>query len=390
MKKNIILGALSLFSILVLAVGCGKSGEKPIKKLSSAFEKYDLPCQSGDVCDEVKNKIVQVSGYEASIKDKDYPEVDRLYSQIILTNNGEIYLYNDFTNRMVKLNGTTDITHIDGILDSFTNSYNPIIYQGENYYYIEEDGTIKKYDFGFDAKKIVYYSETLVPKAWAFDKDGILNMYLPCSEYKDEFDNSLCPNEYTWIKISPKDKSLNGKIKYMNNYSLVTEDGKLYNGRWITRYSEYDETLTYSLPSRYSIDDFLSLSDVRGVWEWNSSGNGLWSDILVQTNDKTIYYDENMHSVIFENKMRFTEKIEFNENIENVFFSEDAFLIIGESNVYIALKNENKSYDLTKLDYLREYKNDIKGFFMNIDIGYALSTDGNLYKIYENVEENYE
>ena len=373
MKKRTILSLICCCLVLGLATGCGKDSENSIKKLNVNFEKYDLPCVSGDVCNEVKGKIVQIDSYEGSINNESY-------SSIILTSDGNVYLYNALSEKMVKTNGSTKLTHIDGTLDSDANYYNALIYQDDKYYSIEKDGTIKEFNFSFDAETIISNDSD---SSWVVDKNGILQLYVSCSKYKNNIGSDKCPTDDTWVKVSPSDNTFlkNFKVKYANDRVLVTEDGKMYPVSMLFVNWDYKKLTYETYSDESSLNDNLIISNPKNTWYWNNDGDSYSGNLIVQTSDGNLHHNWGS----FYSDKKFETTITFSEEVKNILYAGGSyyFLIIGKDNVYFASSNFDDNYDLTKLDELKKYKNDIRSFYMRSGIAYVLLSDGNIYKVYE-------
>ena len=373
MKKRTILSLICCCLVLGLATGCGKDSENSIKKLNVNFEKYDLPCVSGDVCNEVKGKIVQIDSYEGSINNESY-------SSIILTSDGNIYLYNALSEKMVKTNGSTKLTHIDGTLDSDANYYNALIYQDDKYYSIEKDGTIKEFNFSFDAETIISNDSD---SSWVVDKTGTLQLYVSCSKYKNNIGADKCPTDDTWVKVSPSDNTFlkNFKVKYANDRVLVTEDGKMYPISMLFVNWDYKKLTYEAYMDESSLNDNLIISNPKNTWYWNNDGDSYSGNLIVQTSDGNLHHNWGS----FYSDKKFETTITFNEEVKNILYAGGSyyFLIIGKDNVYFASSNFDDNYDLTKLDELKKYKNDIRSFYMRSGIAYVLLSDGNIYKVHE-------
>ncbi len=375
MNKKTILSLICCCLILGLATGCGKNNESLIKELDVNFEKYDLPCVSGNICNEVKGKMVQINSYDSEINDESY-------NYIILTSDGNIYLYNSSSEKMFKTAGSTKLTHIDGTLDSDFNLYNALIYQDDKYYSIEQDGTIKEISFPFDAEMII--SNDSDYSSWVVDESGTLQLYVPCSKYKNDIGADKCLTDDTWVKVSPSDNTFlkDIKIKYANDRVFVTEDDKMYPTSILMVNLDYNKLTYEAYMDESSFNDNLIISNLKNFWYWNDEGSAHGGNLVAQTTDGNLHH--NWGSFASNNKFETT--ITFNEEVKDILYSSSSyhFLIIGKDNVYFASSDYDDNYDLTKLDELKEYKNDIRSFYMKSDIVYVLLSDGNMYKVYEN------
>lgn len=371
--KKIIIGIL----ILVLLIGIGIVGykflfsnkeENEIKKLNVELEKYELPCTSGTVCDEIKGKIVQFVDYTGKVNDDSYEE-------IILTNDGHIYLYNSTNEKLVKIVGDTKLTHIEGTVPGTAETWgeNAVIYQNENYYKIALDGTIKEYEFEADIDTFLGYIDGKT-YFWAVDKNKTLSLYLNCSR----LDSGECSPNEKWLKTTPANDNFlkNIKIKYANVDFFITDDNKVYptNKIIVPAYSGFSingsNTYILSFLNDSFLKDELLMSNPKNYWYWDYDDSS-YGYSVIQASDKNLYSQLEI-------------KIPFSENVENILFStHNDFLIIGQTNVYLALDNYDDGVDLVKLDELQKYKNDIRAIHIQFGTVYALLSDGNFYKIYE-------
>ncbi len=371
--KKVILFLIFGCLILVAATGCGKSDENGIKKLKVDLEKYDLPCEDNNVCDELNNKMVQIESYEGYINNE-------LYREIILTSNGDVYLYDSIKEKIFKTKGSTKMKHIDGTLDSGLNYANPLIYDDDKYYSIEEDGNIKEVSFGFEADKVISHD---AEHALTLEKDGSLDSYVSCAEEYNGLPADKCPTDDTWVKFTAQSGTiLDNKVKYANSKIILMEDGKMYP--MIPSFSWDSKTLTYA-PASWIGDTWaeeqINLENPTNIWYWSSDDSDSDGNLVVQTSDGVLYH--NWGSI--PNTRQFKTKLSVDEKVKNVLFTGGSyyFLIVGESNVYLAETDFNDNYNVIKLDSIKKYKNDIRSFYMDTGKVYVLLSDGNLYKAYE-------
>lgn len=373
MKRKFLVSLACLIFAFCFVTGCEMNGSGQIKQLNVEFEKYELPCQSGEVCNEIKNKIIQISDYEGEVNGENY-------SEIILTNEGNIYLYDVFSEKMVKVNGTTQLSKIKGTLQFNLKFVNAVIYDDNNYYSIDDFGNISDYSYE-NAVNLDTIISSNDDQIWGLDKKDVLKHYVSCDYYKRYISmNKHCSDELGWLEIKAV-SDLNLKIKSFNSKTFTTYDNKMYS-RSLFGYMPNDvDPEILDVEER---NEKLILNDVYNSWAW-SSGSSSWSgNLIAQTNDG------NLHHIYgsFNSDYKFETVISFNEKVEDILYASGdySFLINGENNVYLAINNysnSNESYDLIKLDELRKYKKDIRSFYVRSGIFYVLLSDGNLYKIYE-------
>lgn len=370
MKRKIVLSLICSCLIIILT-GCGKSSENAIKKLNVDLEKYDLPCESGDVCNEIKNNIVQISSYEGKI-DGNY------YTEIILTSDGYIYLYSKTSSTLVKINGKTDLTHIDGTLQATYDYSNPLIYSDKKYYSIE-DGTVSTMNFGFETKN----SDVI---SYGYDSsmlltDGSLLLYASCKGKMNKYSSDVCPTEESWVKYTVDPNTyLSWKVRYADPVSVVLTDGRLYSSAVLMSSWEYSGSTFKGYIREDALADHLILSDVRDIWYWDDEG-AEYGQTLVQTSDNKLHF----HDGDFAFDKKFESTIDFNEEVEKVIFSgnDSYFIIVSKSKVFLVQSDFNGSFNLIELEGLNKYKNEVRSMYMRSGDVYVLLSDGNMYKAYE-------
>ena len=375
-KNRLIILAL----LLLISTGCGKNNDNKIKRLNVDLKKYDLECVEKEVCKELENKVVQYQTYDGEINGND---VGKIY----LTNNGNIYLgYTYQEDKIVKLNGSTKLTHIDYIIEydstslpkyvinapkSGNNYENPILYGDGKYYFIDDKGNIDEIDFGIENDKILNVDYKGIVSA--IGKDNTYVYYYPCKN-KTINETKNCKEGQEWIKYTPAKGSVyNYSIKDYNNNILITKENKIVSTPLAIQLNY--NTLTYDIYEGIDKDKIEKGigTDAKKIWGWNSKGigNDLDNDTLIQ------YKDNSIATVDISGENR---KYNLNEEVQKVFFYAWNILIVGKNNVYIAELDSNHNIEkVEQVDKLKKYRKDIRGYSNYL----VLLSDGNFYEIDE-------
>ena len=355
---------------IMLTIGCNSS-KNSIKKLNVDFEKYVLLCNSGDVCQEINNNIIQYIEYESKIE-------NNYYKELILTSDGNLYVYNSSSGLLKKLNNNNiKIDYIDKNFESTVNIYNDLICSNKNCYSIETNGDIRKIIFEFDFDYIIDFN-----KEDAFVvQDGKLAIFASCEYYSDKVSQSVCKDKNSWFKVTPKKNDfLDMDVSYANPQIVITKDNKVYSNENLMYTWDYN---SLDLSSRF-VDvsgNYILQNSFIGNWFWDfdslKRGN-----ILLQNKDYKLFH--HWGDGFLDEK--FTE-ISFNEKVDNIFFLNTpyVYLIVGVDNVFIADYDfRSEVYNIVKLDRLNKFKNDIRSIKLTDEKEIVvLLSDGNFYKVYD-------
>ena len=370
-----ILWILCVFLMSFMIIGCGnKIGDEEKEKLSVNLDKYQLECKDASICDTINGKISKIVWYDGFVNSE-------FYDQMILTKDGQIYLYESLYGEILKVNGS--LNNIDKIIWTNGDYYNPLIDSDKKYYTISKDGVVENIDFGIGND--VFLTNSSDNAIWVLNESNILNLYVSCAENKSKLPADKCPSVESYVKMVPTSGDiLNWKVKAANSKVFVTEDNNVYPMSMLMVRLDFDN-LTFELTNGDNLDDEILLNNVSGVWHV-SNGESITSDnLLVQVDDNTLYYNWNSFEYDLDsNKYSFANKISFDEEVLDVLFSADdsCFLIIGKTKVYLAVSKDDDNYDLKNISELVQYKNDIKSLYESAGDVYVLLSDGNLYEIY--------
>lgn len=343
----------SIFSLcfLIFLTGCSQKDDLTIKKLATDLEEYKLLCNN-NYCDEVKNKVVQVIDFW--IED---------YKKILVDNDGNVYLYDSTSFNTSELKKVTDkikIKYIENIIEAYDYEEFYLIYSGGKYYSLRiknENYIIEEYKTFDNSNKYYYYNASENPiKFYSASVVGVSKTGQPV-----RYDYGV--GEFSTKKASfGVDGNLNKlKAKYYNGNLYATEEGELYE----VSYKNDDESNIFKL-----YDFKLLLSDIDNLLIYPTS---FYILILCQTSDNHIHYyraSDKGYNISKESDIPIPEKI------EKIYLDGYNLIVIGEENVYFV--NDIDEYEVIKLDGLKKYKNEIRGFFI-FDTVNVLLSDGNFY-----------
>lgn len=268
-------------------------------------------------------------------------------------------VYMKTNNKIIKLEGTTELNDITQIKGAPESNMNFILSDGNHTYHIDgENKKIETYEHDDKISSFVKINEE--SRFWALDKNKQAKVFYRCDLYKDSYDND-CKNDKDWYT---KDSEFGKDIQYAAG-DVILKDGKLYKNSIITAEEMFQGQ---------DISTALIETNVAQVWAADYLQN-LGYDIYTTKDDKTYFFFNN-------NKV----EIPLNEKTRDAYHVDGSlyvdFVVVGDSKVFTVGKDpesyEPGAFKAEELTDVSKYAKDIRGAYYEDNKLYGFS-DGNCY-----------
>lgn len=269
-------------------------------------------------------------------------------------------VYMKTNNKVIKLEGTTELNGIKQIENAPESNMNFLISDGEHTYHIDgENKKIETYEHNDKISSFVKINEE--SRFWALDKNKQAKVFRRCDVYKDSYDND-CKNDNDWFAI---DSEFGKDIQYAGG-DVVLKDNNLYKNSIITAEEAFHGQ---------DLSTALIESNVEAVWAADYLQN-LGYDIYTTKDNKTYFFFNNTKV-----EVPLNEKARDAYHVDGSLYVD--FVIVGDSKVFTVGKDpdsyEPGAFKAEELTDVSKYAKDIKGAYYEDNKLYGLFSDGNCY-----------